>query len=178
MPSMLMKRSCNLPGRKGLFQKPHQTRCCRFLSICFSILHADVLEEFLRAYSRPVRKKPLKMEWAQVHFFRHLIKIGLLFKMLLNVSDGVGNAIEIDVFLRIHPAKFITQKYTGCVRCKPDTCAIEVYVNFVNRLQQLWSTPVVSLHTRFRIMGGQTPAQKLQMLRRAMLLNAMQYISV
>ena len=50
------------------------------------------------------------MKGTQVHFFRYRIQVGLFPEIFFQVSNGFGNAVEIDIFLGLNLAFFSTPK--------------------------------------------------------------------
>src|SRR5215217_4113611 len=91
--------------------KPCLKGCIRQRSLCATkyllcMFQADVLQEFFRTYSRPIRKHPLEMIRTYIDMCSNLFKPRLFLEVRTNVINGSFYATEICVLLRFHNLSF------------------------------------------------------------------------
>ena len=73
-----------------------------FIQDSLGIFNTSILQELLRANSRPLRKHTLEMRRTQRHLPSNLIQSRLPFKILPYIPDCLRNACIVKRFLLIH----------------------------------------------------------------------------
>jgi hypothetical protein len=74
------------------------------------VLHADILEEFLRADACPISEQPLKMLGAQMDLACNLVETGLRPEIFPDIVDRFGDPVIIDFFLLFHVIQIYNTK--------------------------------------------------------------------